>query len=243
MRDALLRLLRVPANPSPPPGTPPRTFRAADNYFVVLVLRTIALQFVAIVLPLGLTLAFLSVSRGEVNEGVIRVIGLVLPIVWGFYLLQLVFNIAVIRLDFELRWYMLSDRAIRVREGILTIREKTIALANIQNLEVRQGPLQRLLGISDLEVKTAGGGAETGGGKGKHSQMIEQLHVAYFRGVADANSIRDLIREGIRMQRDSGLGDPDDHKSDHPSVSLQLAIEKLRVEAAALRALAAGPGE
>lgn len=240
MRAALLRLLRVPPNPSPPPGAPPRIFRAADNYFVTLVLRTVALQFVAIVLPLGLTVALLSFSRGEINEELRSIIAFVLPFVWALYLLQLLFNIAVIRLDFELRWYMLSDRAIRVREGILTIREKTIALANIQNLEVRQGPLQRLLGISDLEVKTAGGGAESGKGKGQQSNVLEQLHVAYFRGVADANSIRDLIREGIRKQRDSGLGDPDDHKSDHPSASLHAAIEKLRVEAAALRALATG---
>jgi len=239
VRAPLLRLLRVPPNPDPPPGAPPKIFRAADNYFVLLVLRTIAMQFVGLLLPLGLTIPLLAINEGRVPDGFAGVAALILTLVWGFYIAQMILNLAMMRLDFELRWYMLSDRAIRVREGILTIREKTIALANIQNLEVRQGPLQRMLGIADLEVKTAGGGAEAGRGKNQQSPMVEQLHVAYFRGVADANAIRDLIRDGIRKQRDSGLGDPDDHKSENVSATLHSQVAELRHEAAQLRALIA----
>lgn len=32
----------------------------------------------------------------------------------------------------------------------------------------------------------------------------------YFRGVDNAEAIRDIVREGVRRQKDSGLGDPDE---------------------------------
>jgi uncharacterized membrane protein YdbT with pleckstrin-like domain len=126
---------------------------------------------------------------------------------------------------------MLSDRAIRIREGITTVREKTIVLANVQNLSIRQGPLQRLLGIADVEVKTAGGGGESSDGRGKKS-MAEPLHVAYFRGVDNAEQIRDLVLEGVRRQKDAGLGDPDEPA---PRDDASAAVAEVLAEARALR--------
>ena len=39
------------------------------------------------------------------------------------------------------------------------MHETTISFENVQNVEVRQGPLQRYFGIADVVVQTAGGGA------------------------------------------------------------------------------------
>ena len=69
----------------------------------------------------------------------------------------------VIRVDFDLRYYVVTDRSVRVREGAWTVREMTITHANVQNVRLEQGPLQRAFGIQDVLVDTAGGG--TGGGK------------------------------------------------------------------------------
>ena len=75
---------------------------------------------------------------------------------------------------------------------------------------VRQGPLQRLLGISELVVTTAGGGsAGAGAGKPGHA-AIEPIHTGVLRGVDNADSIRDLILARMRLLKDAGLGDPDD---------------------------------
>ena len=137
----------------------------------------------------------------------------------------------LIKFDYELRWYMVSDRAIRIREGITTVREKTVALANIQNIAVRQGPLQRFLGIADVEVKTAGGGGSSSDMETKKSGS-EPMHVAYFRGVDNAEEIRDLLREGVRRQRDAGLGDPDEVVQND---DVESAIALLLHEARALR--------
>jgi membrane protein YdbS with pleckstrin-like domain len=55
-----------------------------------------------------------------------------------------------IRLDYEFRWYKTTHRSLRIREGVWLVREMTMTYANIQDISVSQGPLQRLFGIADL---------------------------------------------------------------------------------------------
>ncbi|HEX8253658.1 MAG TPA: PH domain-containing protein [Thermoanaerobaculia bacterium] len=242
VRDTLLHYLRVPPTPEPPPGSPPRVFRAAPNFFKLRMLRWAMTQVAALIGVFWAIYFFQHLQRSGVPHFAI----LLMHIGEAFGVAVLIFNALVgwilVRLDFDLRWYMLSDRAIRVREGITTIREKTIVLANIQNIEVKQGPLQRFLGIADVEVKTAGGG-----GSAKESQkghVGEPMHVAYFRGVDNANEIRDLLREGVRRQKDAGLGDPDEvHAPPTAPPDLGDAVGELLAEARALRNTVTASGE
>ena len=224
----VLRLLRVPPTPEPPPGSPPRVFRAAPNFFKLRLIRWSITQLFAIV---GVVMAifFLSKAEPKMPSAVLWFwrIGEFLGI--AALVFEIAFGWIIVRLDYQLRWYMLSDRAIRIREGITTVHEKTIALANIQNIAVRQGPLQRLLGIADVEVKTAGGGGDSSELEGKKG--AEPMHVAYFRGVDNAEEIRDLLREGVRRQRDAGLGDPDEDATP----ALADAVAELLAEARKLR--------
>jgi hypothetical protein len=84
----------------------------------------------------------------------------------------------------------------------------TMTYANIQDISVTQGPLQRLFGIADLKVVTAGGG---GGGEARqHQGTLFDMHTGYFRGVDNAPEIRDLMLDRLRRLRDAGLGDLDD---------------------------------
>lgn len=232
-RDVVLKLFRVPPEPEPPPGSPPRVFRAAPNYFK---LRVIGFALTRLLAIAGLLWAIYFVhwiSSTHVPRLVVWMFRIGELFAWTAFLFEVLLGWTIVRLDYELRWYMLSDRAIRIREGIVTMREKTIALANVQNLAVRQGPLQRWLGIADVEVKTAGGGAKATDPHNKKGGG-EPMHVAYFRGVDNAEEIRDLVREGVRMQRNTGLGDPDEHEHDHDA---QSAIAELLAEARALRSV------
>jgi membrane protein YdbS with pleckstrin-like domain len=229
----VLRITKVPAQPAPPPGSPPRIFQAAQNYFRLRLLRWLVTQFVLFLAPFGWTLALFALDRRtDAPDGLILTLQILEVVTWIVYFTQLVFTWGVLRLDYELRWYMVSDRAIRIREGITTVKEKTMTLANIQNISIKQGPLQRLLGIADVEVRSAGGGG--GGPHGKENPLLEPMHVAYFRGVDNAEQIRELLREGVRRQRDSGLGDHDDHHVT-ASVDQEAAIATLLQEARALR--------
>jgi membrane protein YdbS with pleckstrin-like domain len=146
-------------------------------------------------------------------------IGLVLPL-WSFpllwvlkslgfaaYLLQLPVTYAVRRLDWELRWYMVTDRSLRIRYGVWKVSESTMSFANIQQVVVTQGPVQRLLGLSDVRVQSAGGG----GGEGEHRHgHDDDMHLGLFHGVTNGSEIRDLILARLRHFRESGLGDPDE---------------------------------
>lgn len=232
-RETVLQIMRVPPTPAPPPGSPPRVFRAAPNYFKLRVLRWALTQVLAVAGLLWALQFIRWVDSTKAPQFVIWLLQLGEIFGWIALVFEFFFGWMLVRLDFELRWYMLSDRAIRIREGITTVREKTIALANIQNLAVRQGPLQRFLGIADVEVKTAGGGGGSSEME-KKSAGSEPMHVAYFRGVDNAEEIRDLLREGVKRQRDAGLGDPDEHVTSADD-DVRAAIEELLAAARALR--------
>ncbi len=123
----------------------------------------------------------------------------------GIYLVQLVVSFLLLRLAWEMRWYVVTDTAIRIREGLVRTREQTLTIAKIQNLKVHQGPLQRLFGIADLEVQTAGGGSSTpspGDKDGKSSARLGR-----FRGLEDVESLRDRLRALQGRGDDSGLGE------------------------------------
>jgi hypothetical protein len=127
-------------------------------------------------------------------------------------LLQMPFTYALVRLDYELRWYMVTDRSLRIREGLGKVREMTLSFANIQQITVHQGPLQRLLGLANVEVKTAGGGGHAASPNGE-STGTEAWHSGVFRHVDNAAEIRDLMLDRLRALRDAGLGDHDDRPS------------------------------
>ena len=211
-RDAVLAFLRVPREIHPPAGDAARTqvFRAAPNFFRYQLALWTLKQLGALVGLLGgyalLQQLAQVIGRPWVTTAITVVEGLgVLA-----YLVNLPVSLAILRLDFEQRWYAVSDRALRIREGILHLREQTMTFANIQQVGIRQGPLQRLLGLADVHVSTAGG---AGGSAEDSSKVGHGMHEGFFRGVANAAEIRDLIRERVRLHRDAGLGDPDD--TDH----------------------------
>jgi hypothetical protein len=155
------------------------------------------------------------------------------------YLAQIPLTYAIVRLDFELRWYMVTDRSLRIRSGITSVQESTMSFANIQQVVVSQGPLQRLLGLADVRVQSAGGGGG-GEGQGQHGGH-DSLHTGIFHGVENANQIRDTILDRLRRFREAGLGDPDDRRTAAPlaagSETLDAALAAAREVVAEARAL------
>jgi uncharacterized membrane protein YdbT with pleckstrin-like domain len=149
-----------------------------------------------------------------------------------------------VRLDYELRWYLVTDRSLRIRTGITTVRESTMSFANLQQVVVTQGPLQRLLGLADVRVQSAGGGGDHSA-QGKNG-AAESLHTGIFHGVANADEIRDLILERLRLFRAAGLGDPDEQAAAPLPSAVQepadaiAAARELLTEARALRTAITG---
>ena len=101
----------------------------------------------------------------------------------------------------------------------------TLTFANIQELRVQSGPLQKFLGLADLQVRSAGGSSGPHGSGSRHVGRLE--------GLDDANAIRDLLNDRLRRYKDSGLGE---HHERPAEGSIVLAEAKnVLSEARALR--------
>jgi membrane protein YdbS with pleckstrin-like domain len=62
------------------------------------------------------------------------------------------------RLNYEMRWYIVTDRTLRIRSSVVWLREMTMTFANVQGIRVDANPLDGLLGLANVEVQSAGGG-------------------------------------------------------------------------------------
>ena len=226
LRAAAIRILRLPVGPpNPPPGGAiVRVFNASPKFLAYRLLPVWIGSGVLVAVAAGVA-AFAAV------EG------------WGWFvvaaLLALIAAFCAVtgyvtnRLEFEWRHYILTDRSVRIREGVVFLKESTLTFANVQNLRTRQGPIQRLFGISDVLVDTAGG---AGGGKDDDGHAMQKGHRGTIQGIENPAEIRDLVMTLLRKYRDAGLGDPDD--PGHAPKAHEEDVERLReilVEVKALR--------
>jgi membrane protein YdbS with pleckstrin-like domain len=200
----VLDLMHLPTRPPDPPSggyKSVQVFRASPRWLTYRrILYLCAAGFTAIVLLFAFTATLLApkVWATALVVAIAICAGLVLYVSWF-----------CVRLDYDLRTYIVTDRSMRVREGAWVFKEMTLTYANVQNVQVLQGPLQRLFKIEDLRVDTAGGGgAVKGEGAGNSG------HSVTLAGLENAREVRDLILAYVKNNaRGSGLGDLDDSDS------------------------------
>jgi membrane protein YdbS with pleckstrin-like domain len=196
----LTRWFRVPALPPTLPvaaGETANAFQPSAGF-----LRYMIFQYWlgVVVVSVGLLILGVSITVVEPMAGI------------AYWLIALAAGVAIalvaytaIHLRYDTTWYVLTGRSMRIRRGIWVIHETTITYENVQNVSVHQGPLQRIFGIADVVVQTAGGGGgaqpqQPGGvAGGAHSGLIE--------GITDAVQVRDLLVSRMRLSRTAGLGD------------------------------------
>jgi uncharacterized membrane protein YdbT with pleckstrin-like domain len=219
----LEQVLRVPPAPGPPAGAHEsiRVFRGAPGLYRYQLLKWGLTQTAAAV-GLFISYTIIDVIPDFPYKWLLDIVELFAIVA---FLVALPFTYLMVHLDYQLRWYLVTDRSLRIREGLLNVSEKTMSFANIQNISVRQGPIQRLLGIADVEVRTAGGG---GGSSQGHDGGGSNMHLGYFRGVDNAEEIRDAILTRVRQLRDSGLGDPDHVDDAQAAVAPAAVVEAAR---------------
>ncbi len=201
---SVVALFRVPAQPPtlPTAGEAIRAIRPAPGFLRYLKFFFWLLLIPGDVIPVALWLS-IAVARPSIA------VWLVVPLLIVMAAPDIVAYVAI-HLRYDTTWYVITDRSLRIRRGVWVINETTISFENVQNVEVRQGPVQRYFGIADVVVQTAGGGTRHGKGDGSSSLAS---HVGILQGLEDAEVVRDGILDRVRRTRSAGLGDDHTHAS------------------------------
>ena len=204
----LARLLKVSTDPPRLPGDPggaPLVLKPADGWLNLKRVRWAVVTVLLGAVGLSVSLWF-DWADGFFNW--IETPAYRSWAAWAFRAFEVAsFALAIpavfvaLHLEYDATWYVLGERSMRLRRGLWTVRETTLTYANVQNVSVKQGPLQRLFGVSDLLVETAGGGAAKQPGEGAEG------HRGLLAGLGDAAAVRDRITARVSAARDAGLGD------------------------------------
>src|SRR3989344_8440725 len=116
-------------------------------------------------------------------------------LVWFFYLVIAIFAHIWSKLTYRFYRYELREDGFRKEYGVIWKTYVTIPYDRIQNVDIYRGVLARLLGLSDINIQTAG------------------AHVGRFAegrlpglSVTDAEAIRDeLIKRAKELRTTQGL--------------------------------------
>jgi membrane protein YdbS with pleckstrin-like domain len=225
----LARWFRVPKEPPSLPvrdGELVRSFRPSEGW---LRMRKLSFWIVLAIIDGALLAMWLIILFND------RTAALWLALPW--LIIMVVPDIIAyfaIHLRYDTTWYVMSERSVRIRRRIWTIEEKTFTFENVQNVEIRQGPMQRYFGVSNLIIQTAGGGVVAG----PNGAAMGSPHQGVIEGVHNAQEIRDSIMAKVYAARGAGLGDSRDEDSDHAAHGFSpehlAALREIRELAAAL---------
>jgi len=121
-------------------------------------------------------------------------------------------------LFYESMYYELRDDEINWKRGVWFRTTGIIAYNRITNLDVRQGPFMRFLGISNLSIQTAGYSGQA---------MPEIL----IEAIEHAEELRELIRSMVRGSpaRDDGTGNSTVSPGNGSPVDQQILGELIRI--------------
>ena len=169
IEQLLLGWLRVPPAPAPPEGAPGSLllFRAGRTYRRWRLLCWAGSQ-AALLLPVLLLLR-------QPHPFLAGLISLLLVL----YPLQALFTFFAQRLDYQLRWYIVTDRSLRIRAGLWSVVETTMTFANLQDLRI------------------------TAGGSVSKEPGARPSHLARFSNIDNAEALRDLLLERLKHYRET----------------------------------------
>jgi uncharacterized protein len=96
-------------------------------------------------------------------------------------------------LYYKSMWYEIREDEMSWKRGVWFRTTGIVPYNRITNIDVRQGPVMRLLGISTLAVQTAG----------YSGQAVPEIRI---EGMEHAEELRELIRSLVRQPGNSGDG-------------------------------------
>lgn len=138
---------------------------------------------------LGFIAALTELSAGALGIGLV---------IFSF-LVALVFSFIWAKLAYHFYRYELTDAGFRKELGVISKKYVTIPYDRIQNVDIYRGILARILGLSDLNIQTAGMSATVGrsggGAEGRLPGVSREI----------AEQLRDELIQRARQAKNQGL--------------------------------------
>ncbi|MDH5406581.1 MAG: PH domain-containing protein [Candidatus Aminicenantes bacterium] len=119
--------------------------------------------------------------------------------------------------------YAVNRDSVRMKKGVFWRKQVTIPYPKITNVDVTQGPVQRMFNIGTIHVQTAGvAGPE--GGKAELKMM----------GVRDLSGLKNAIMEGIKGYI---ISRPEGAKGEVMEIGESVTLDRILKEITAIREL------
>src|SRR6185369_16062174 len=114
-KNVVLNLLKVPPEPEAPAGSPGsvQVFRAAPNFYKLSLIRW-GLKQLSALIAIVVALTVWHLFGDQIPSGVrhVVILHLILP---ALFVMFLPFTYALVWLDYQMRWYIVTDRSLRIR--------------------------------------------------------------------------------------------------------------------------------
>lgn len=91
--------------------------------------------------------------------------------------------------------YSIDMEGVRMKGGVFWKRRVTVPFNKITNVDITQGPVERLYRVGTVHVQTAG----AGGAQGAYAEIR-------LAGVRDTDNIRDRVLDGMRVGNPASAG-------------------------------------
>jgi uncharacterized protein len=153
-----------------PLNTPFKPSRAIITLFVV--------DFILVLAFIGCFTALPALSISDFNPAVTAIIGVIALILLAFF-------VTWSRLYYDSMWYVLREDEMSWKRGVWFRTTGIVPYNRITNLDLRQGPVMRRLGISTLSIQTAG----------YSGQAIPEIKI---EGIEHAEEFREFVRSMVR---------------------------------------------
>jgi hypothetical protein len=153
-------------------------FKPAEKYTIYLSIITVVTVVLIWACCLGWSF-FAAIDAASI-------FGLIGQISLGILVVFVIFVLVWARLYYKSVVYHLNETEMTWKRGVWFRKTGIVPYNRITNVDIAQGPVMRIFGISHLKIETAGGNA------GKNSAEIQ------IEGVEDPEPIRAMIMDFVR---------------------------------------------
>ncbi|PKN72891.1 MAG: hypothetical protein CVU50_05025 [Candidatus Cloacimonetes bacterium HGW-Cloacimonetes-3] len=103
--------------------------------------------------------------------------------IWLFFYLIIAIYLSAFYNTLE---YSVENNTVRLKKGVFWRIRTTVPYSKITNIDVTQGPIERMYGLSHLKIQTAG----ASGAQGAPAELI-------MSGIRDSEALKDMIMSRI----------------------------------------------